>query len=82
MKNEMIKTLTQLDENKDTAIVLAVKDENASAYVLGDDEDILDLSIAFLISSLPDEMLTYVLTVIAKEKPVVFQSAIDLNNQK
>ena len=82
MKNKMIKTLTQLDENKDTAIVLAVKDENASAYVLGEDEDILDLSIAFLISSLPDEMLTYALSVIAKEKPVVFQSAIDLSNQK
>lgn len=82
MKNKMIKTLTQLDENKDTAIVLTVKDDNASAYVLGDDEDILDLSIAFLVSSLPDEMLTYALAVIAKEKPVVFQSAIDLNNQK
>lgn len=82
MKNKMIKTLTQLDENKDTAIVLAVRNKNANAYVLGDDEDILDLSIAFLISSLPDEMLTYALTVIAKEKPVVFQSAIDLSNQK
>ena len=78
----MIKALTQLDETKDTAIVLTVKDDNASAYVLGKDEDILDLSIAFLTSSLTDEMLTYVLAVLAKENPVAFQSAIDFNNQK
>ena len=82
MKNKMIKTLTGLDEQKDTAIVLSAKDENASAYVLGKDEDILDLSIAFLTSSLTDEMLTYVLAVLAKENPVAFQSAIDFNNQK
>lgn len=82
MKKKIINTLSNIDENKDTAIALVVKDENAEAYVIGKDEDILDLSIAFLTSALTDEMLTYVLAVIAKEKPVVFQSAIDFHNQK
>ena len=54
MKKKIINTLSNIDENKDTAITLVVKNDNAEAYVIGKDEDILDLSIAFLTSALTD----------------------------
>ena len=80
MKKELLNKIKNMDDVMSYILIAQNGEDQAHASVDGDDDVLTALLVGYLLEGIGDEQLVHLLSIIAKNKPVVFQSAIDLHN--